>query len=237
MNKFKSSKKKNNKVINLIVIIFLIITFFASIIFAKINNMITNNMSRVADKRIEKFLYSYVTNYIYDTCLKENNYDNLIKINYKNNEITSVDYDLKKTYVILNNISNALNDAIKKLEKGTNVTDTNDLYLKSSDKGLILFLPLGIMSNKIYLTNLGPKIPVKIIFIGKYLSNIKTKVTSYGINNGLLEIYVTLTLSGETISPVNKNEIKLDYDILIAAKVVEGKVPNLYGYENILNNL
>ena len=70
---------------------------------------------------------------------------------------------------------------------------------------------------------------ILINFVGSVLTNIKTKITDYGINNALVEIYVTVVLQTDLISPVVEKENKIDYDVLIASAVINGRVPEIYG--------
>ena len=50
-----------------------------------------------------------------------------------------------------------------------------------------------------------------------------------GINNALVEIYVTVELKTDMISPVSEKTNKIDYDVLIASTVINGRVPEFYG--------
>ena len=59
-------------------------------------------------------------------------------------------------------------------------------------------------------------------------SHLNTKVTSYGINNALLEIYLQVTISYEIILPVTAHKETLEYELLIDAGLIQGKVPNWY---------
>ena len=72
------------------------------------------------------------------------------------------------------------------------------------------------------------------------VANIKTKVTNYGFNNALLEIYVTVELQKLIITPLGKKTTPFNYDIIIGALVINGAVPEFYGgsyetYSNILD--
>ena len=78
-------------------------------------------------------------------------------------------------------------------------------------------------------SNLGPKIPVKIKFIGSILTGVKTKVTDYGINNSLIEVYTTISIQTLVITPVSKDRKTRNYEILVSSKIIEGKVPEIYG--------
>ena len=44
-----------------------------------------------------------------------------------------------------------------------------------------------------------------------------------------MEIYVTVVLDTNLISPVVEKSSKLDYDVLVASTVVNGRVPEVYG--------
>jgi len=149
-------------------------------------------------------------------------------------EILTVNYDLEKTYKILTDVSQILENGINNLENGKIDVTIYDKYLNSSQNGLILNIPLFLGSENIFLNNLGPNIPVLINFNEFLLTNIKTKVTNYGFNNALLEIYITVEMQKLIITPLKKNEDKFYYDILIGAMVVNGSVPEFYGgtYEN-----
>ena len=80
-----------------------------------------------------------------------------------------------------------------------------------------------------FLNNLGPKIPVKVSVVGNVLTNIKTKMTNYGINNVLAEVYVTLDITEQVIVPMTYDKLKTNYEILISTFFINGKVPSFYG--------
>ena len=79
------------------------------------------------------------------------------------------------------------------------------------------------------ISNLGPKVYLKINFVGTLLTNIKTKITNYVLNICLVELYVTVELTDQLVTPVEKHESKINYDVLIASKIINGRVPTFYG--------
>ena len=99
----------------------------------------------------------------------------------------------------------------------------------SLNKGIMIEVPFFLNSNWSLLTNLGPRIPVKIELIGSVKTNIKTNVKNYGINNALVEIYSVTTININIVTPGKSQDYILDYDILLDTKLVEGRVPYLYG--------
>ena len=74
-----------------------------------------------------------------------------------------------------------------------------------------------------------PKITVKINYTDALLTNIYTKITNYGMNNALVEAYIKISIEGQIITPITKNAEKIDYDMLISSKIINGRVPLYYG--------
>jgi len=159
------------------------------------------------------------------------------------NAISMENGDIKEAQSYTREVSSLLavilKDALINLENGKIDVSIYDKYLENGKDGLLLNVPIFLGSNNIFLNNLGPKIPIIINFNGSLLTNIKTKVTNYGLNNALLEIYITVEIEKLIITPVVKDKEKFYYDILIGAVVVNGTVPNFYGgtYENSSNIL
>ena len=142
-------------------------------------------------------------------------------------EITSMNYDMNKVYKIAENLTIYLEENISSQAKLNEYLQTNNSV--ASSKGLVLTFPLGQISESIYLSNLGPKIPVLVRFIDSVRTNVKTTVTDYGINNALLNISLEVKLSYEMITPITEQNQTLEYSILLDSQVIQGAVPNIYG--------
>lgn len=230
MRKFKATKKSNKTSTKFSVFVFFLIIICAIFLFNYYGNKSTPKILSVADHKIEKVTYQFFSDLITDKVLNENSTNDILNIRTNSiNEIISIDYDIEKTYYLLTQISKILKNGISDFENGKIDVTIYDSYLKKSKKGLYLDMPMFIATNNVFLTNIGPRIPVHIHFTGSLLTNIKTKVTEYGFNNALLEIYVTVKISESILTPHKNDELNTDYDILIAAKVVNGKVPEFYG--------
>ena len=142
-------------------------------------------------------------------------------------EITSMNYDMNKVYKIAENLTIYLEENISSQAKLNEYLQTNNSV--ASSKGLVLTFPLGQISESIFLSNLGPKIPVLVRFIDSVRTNVKTTVTDYGINNALLNISLEVKLSYEMITPITEQNQTLEYSILLDSQVIQGAVPNIYG--------
>ena len=241
MRRFKNKSNNKNTIKKfLIFIVFFCVIIFTFILFKSYTYKISGTAVLLIQEKLDKVIYQFFTDLITDDVISFERTKDLLKINKNSkDEIISVDYNLEKTYEILTNTSTILKNSLLNLENGKIDVSIYDKYLSNGKNGLLLNIPIFLGSDNIFLNNLGPRIPVIINFNGSLLTNIKTKVTNYGLNNALLEIYITIELEKLIITPIVKDEEKFYYDILIGALVVNGTVPNFYGgsYENNSNIL
>ena len=222
-------KKVKHRISNIVLLIGSLIFFFTFILFNYYSNKLNDKVIEVAELELKKRTKKFLSENIGYDLLNNNKIDNILNIHTNNQgEILYVDYNLKNSYAILEDVTKKITNKINELEQGESIVDQN---ICSSNKGLFLKVPLLIASNNILLSSLGPKIILPINFIGSILTNIKTKITDYGINNALVEMYVTIEITEELITPVTKKEISYNYDVLITSKVINGRVPYIYGGE------
>lgn len=229
MKKYFKNKKQNT--INyLLFIVFFIVLINAFLLFNTFGKNMTTNIDIMINEKIDKVLYQFFSELINDKVVNNKNISNILLINKnRDGEIITVDYDIEKTYKNLTNISKILRKGITDLENGTIDVLTYDKYLQSGHNGLILYIPFFLNNKNIFLNNLGPRIPVLINFNETLLTNIKTKVTNYGFNNALLEVYITVEMKKLLITPYKKIDDIFKYEILIGAVVINGRVPAFYG--------
>ena len=220
MKQFKSHKHVNY--ITIIVIITLILTL---IILSFINNNITPKLLDISTKAIDTYNNHLIMDFISNDSLSTSDLNELIILVKNNkNEIISVNYDVEKSYKILKEVTNGLHEIITK----TSYKDITDYDYDIKDD-LIIFYPIGLASNYAYFNNLGPKIPIKIKFLSSLVTGINTKVSNYGINNVLLELYINVKITDDIVIPFRKENIENNYDILLSSKIVFGNVPTYLG--------
>lgn len=239
--KFKNSKWIRPKVSTTLTLILLFICFFCCLFLSNFNKKITPKLLEVASKNLDKLTYNLFNNYTIMTQLDEETINNILQIHHNDKgEIINISYNTKNAYKIANLLATRLKNDFNAIENGKLNIEYYDQELSNGLDGFVLSLPIGSASDLIYLTNLGPRIPVKIKFIGTILTNLKTKVQNYGINNALIEVYIDVSISHEIITPITFQTKELKYEIMIGAEIINGVVPELYGglYEtksNILN--
>ena len=214
----KTKKKPIIKKILFTIVIILVLSFnFLSFIGNKITPKVTS-LAKVSLNHHIKNIASNFKEYTY------NNKDILIPTYNNKNEVTSLTYDMKVVYEIAGAFTNNIKSSLK--EKNNNIP-----FITETNNNKILFMiPIGALSNQALFTSMGPKIPVQIYFVDNVFTEIKTKVTDYGINNALIEIYLSINLTYEIVSPFVREQVTLNYNLPIDQKIITGVVPNIIGH-------
>lgn len=230
MRAFRKRKVKKITIKFLVFIVIFCVIFLTIFFYRKYSYNISKNAIVLLNEKLDKIISQFFTDLITNDVIEMEKISNILELNKNSkDEIVYINYNLEDTYELLTNISIILKDSLNNLENGKIDVKTYDSYLESGKYGLLFNIPLFLGSKNIFVNNLGPRIPVKVNFNGELLTNIKTKVTNYGLNNALLEIYVTVEIDKLLITPINKEKEKFNYDILISAAVINGKVPEFYG--------
>ena len=221
MKRFKSKKIKIN-LISIIIISIIIITINLLIY---INKNISPKLIQISEYSLETYNNHLIMDFISNDTLSKSELNDIINlVKNKDEDIVSVDYDVQKSYQLLQTITSELYEIIS----NTSYKDITEYDFDLKDD-LVLYYPIGLASDYVYFNNLGPKIPVKIKFLSSLVTNLSTKVSNYGINNVLVEIYVDIDITDDVVVPFKSESIKKHYDILLASKVVMGKVPMYLG--------
>ncbi len=214
----KTKKKPIIKKILFTIVIIIVLSFnFLSFIGNKITPKVTS-LAKVSLNHHIKNVASNFKEYTY------NNKDILIPTYNNKNEVTSLTYDMKVVYEIAGAFTSNIKSSLK--EKNNNIP-----FITETNNNKILFMiPIGALSNQALFTSMGPKIPVQIYFVDNIFTEIKTKVTDYGINNALIEIYLSINLTYEIVSPFVREQVTLNYNLPIDQKIITGVVPNIIGH-------
>lgn len=151
-----------------------------------------------------------------------------------NGEIATIDFNPAIVNKVLNTTTNVVLINLKAIEEGNiDFVELPDILISyDKDKlknGIIYEIPLGTITNSGFLSNLGPKIPIKLNIIGSVESNVKTNIKEYGINNALVEIYIRISVTEQINVPFISKRVTVTSDIPVALKVIQGSVPKYYG--------
>ena len=235
MNRFMHRKrivlKRRNIVLSIIIMIIITIIFM----FNFINKRVTPLFLDLAESETEK-LATLIINDAVGKQVSDGLDSNLLYNINKDSKgnISSIDFNSITVNKLLTTITSSIELNLKYLEEGrVDLLNVPDSVLVSYDKkdlkkGIIYKIPSGVIFNNTILSNIGPKVPVKLNLVGSITSNIKAKTTNYGINNALIEVYVDIKVTLEVILPYTKRKTSVESSIPIALKMIQGSVPSYY---------
>ena len=69
---------------------------------------------------------------------------------------------------------------------------------------------------------------MRFSFIGTVSSNLDTKVTSYGINNALVEINIDVTIMEQITLPHSTKKVPVTLSVNLVTELIQGDIPNYY---------
>lgn len=237
MQRFRKKRKILFKMKKRNFIILIIIGIILGIIsvFHYINKKVTPLFLDLAESETEKLATLIINDAVGKQVSEGLKTDTLFDINKDaSGSITSIDFNSATVNKLLTTITTSVELNLKYLEEGrVDLLNLPDSILVSYDekdlkKGIIYKIPSGSIFNNTILSNIGPKIPVKLNLVGSITSNINTKTTNYGINNALIEVYVDLNVTLEVILPYTKRKTSVETSIPVALKMIQGSVPNFY---------
>lgn len=229
--------KRKNKRNNILFLILLIITLVIILSFIFINYYskkaypILKSYAEAETKKLTILIINKaVTKQLYNMDVEE-----LFKVTYnKDGEIILIDFDTKKTSKILSNMTSLVELNMRAVEEGKidmielpeNSLSNYNMDLLS--KKIICEIPFGLTTGSSLLSNIGPKIPVKISLVGDVSTNFSTEIVEYGINNALLKVIVNISVTTKVILPITSEDLTINANIPIGMKVIQGKIPNYY---------
>lgn len=221
--------------LNKIIIVFILIIVFIILTFRFINKKVSPILMDYAESYIKKVTNLIINKAISKQLSEELNIEDLFIITKDGNDyIRTIDFNPTLVNKALTIITNNIQLNLKYLEEGKidsiDLPDNVEIKLDNdkSNKGVVYEIPSGIVFNNSLLANLGPKIPVKLNLIGDIVSNINASVTNYGINNALIEVSVTVSVEEMVLLPITTKKIKVESNVPVAMKLVQGTVPNYY---------
>lgn len=208
-------KKKTNYFI-----IFLVIFIITRMMLKDIGSKLAYHIENIVIKNVNKSVYNNVFSILGSDELGSEELLDVISLSKNNDgEVISVDYNMNIAYDVLSNCMEDLYSSITSL-------DMSSLYKSGINN--VYYIPMGLIYNNVLLDNLGFRIPCKINFISDIDMGFMTKVKDYGVNNLLIEIYLVIDVKNYIMSPSTYKEFGEKYEILVASKIVLGRIPMYY---------
>ena len=227
--------KIRKKRIKLKILIIIFITFFCLVLSILFINFYSKKASPIiinsAEPEIKRLMFLVINNSV-DEIIENNDINDIFTIRYNNSgDIILIDFDSRKSSIILNKIINLVEFNMKNISDGN--VDKYDKYydreeLELLKDGIITKVPFGIVFNVNYLNNLGPKIPIKLSYVRDLEVNFSTDVVEYGINNALLKLNINIKANVRIILPIISDNIEVNFIIPVTMKILQGSIPSYY---------
>ena len=218
---------KNKRIIRLKRLLIVLIFFsIISIIFSVLMNNIKNYFLEYATKEVEQISSIVINSSITDDILDSLSFEELYIITKNDRlEIEMVDYNSFLVVRFLRDITDKLQSDLIDIENG----NFSVLKKESNIDKVLFYIPFGRVFNTTLFNNMGPKIPVKVEYIGYVSTNVKTIIKEYGINNSLIEMSVHIEINAKVLLPLISEDIVISKDVPISYKIINGSIPNYYG--------
>ena len=233
MKRIKLKKKHKIKTSTKIATTAILICIFVYLFISYCGKKVLPILMKEAQIDCKKMAILIIKNSLNDEVLSILDDDLYTVIQNNNGEIQTIDFNPMVVNKFLTKTTAIVSENLRNLEKGNiddiPFIDSSDFDVKNLKNGVISRIPMGIISNNVFLSNLGPKVPVKLNLVGNVVSSVETKVRNYGINSALIEIFAKVEVTEEVIIPFQTKTIKIVNNIPVGIKIINGTVPNYYG--------
>ena len=234
MKRMDLKRRRNNKsnIIVIIIILLIISIFYIFKIFNEKALPIFLEYSQIETKKIVSLI---TTTTITEEIAKNTIMDDLFITSYdKNGNIDSIDFNSSNVNLLLTKAAKLVDQNLRYLESGEidklsiSRSTLSNYDSKKLVNGIFYELPSGIIFNNPILSNIFPKIPIKLDLIGNTICILNTDIESYGINSMFLKVNIEITVEVKILLPFTTKKVEVLSRIPIIMKIIEGNIPNYY---------
>ena len=204
-------------------------SFFVYLIDKRLNKI----FNEYIDIEVKKVSNNVVTRAVNNYITKEK-YNEFLLISYNSNgEINKISYNTEKINNFTSSFSAYLEKVLYNLESGT----IDDYYLDSRLKhggfmavknSIVCNVSFGALTGSTLFSSMGPKIPIKIVFLGDINTDVEIKFEEYGINNIIVKMYLVVNVYERASLPITSKEKKITIREIMAVDIIRGELPNYY---------
>lgn len=243
MKKIKLRRRRKFDKINTIIIVIILLFLSIGMVLGYINSKLSPRLLNFAEMQTQKIANAIINRAVSKQIVNGMDIDKLFStLQNKEGEIQTIDFNPVIVNKVLNTVTNAVHTGLKSVEQGNiELIEIPDDIIVEYDKaklkrGIVFEFPLGAVSENAFLSNLGPRVPVKLNLIGTVSSNINTKISQYGINNALIEVFVRIEIVEKINLPLASRDVAVVSDIPVAMKIIQGKIPEYYNSNGLNSN-
>ena len=203
----------------------IIIIIFSLILSFVIIDYLANKSRNVLLPIAESMTRKVVTMIINSACDESMIEDDLYIINKnRDDEIEMITYNSFEVTKLINQVTSNFETKIRQIENG----EINYYGYNDELGGIIAEIPIGVIFGNTMLSNIGPKIKVRLNMLGDIVSNIETEVKPYGINNAYVELRIFLEVTARIVLPFASEKVVISNVIPLSMNIVQGSIPEAY---------
>ena len=185
-------------------------------------------LKQYIDVEVERLANNIVSKAIHEKSLEYDYNDLLI-----NNSNDKDYYDINKLNSIKNDITLYIQDVLSNLDN----SKISDYFIpdrikygrfKGIKSGVICDISLGSLKKSVVFANIGPSIPIRLLFTSQIDSSIDIDVEEYGINNVVLKLYLIVTLKEQINMPISSERKDIVIKTPLSINIIRGKIPSYY---------
>ncbi len=179
-------------------------------------------------------LANNIVNKSINEIMANNKYEKFLVIDRENNDIEKISYNTSEINKLTNDVTNYIQKELLKLDDGY----VDDFFVsdrlkkgkfKNIKNGIICDVSLGSIKKSSVFANVGPTIPIKLVFMSQVKTDVDVKVKEYGINNVMVEIYLIVKVREVVSMPITSDSREIVVREPISIDIVRGNIPNYYG--------
>lgn len=158
-------------------------------------------------------------------------------------EIEMIDFNTVNVTRFLNSITNLIEDNLRAVSNG-DISSVNmdfdgvsEIDYENMGKGIIFETTMGNFTGSSLISNIGPRIPIKMGIMGDVVSNVETDIREYGINNAYIEVGIRVSVDTMVNTPFISQVVNVEVIVPISMKVISGNIPGYYlnGFQSSSN--
>lgn len=151
----------------------------------------------------------------------------------ENGELESIDYNIIYVNQLVDEMVSRTESTINEVQQGHYTAKDDSRYEKyleniCEEDGVITTIPLESLISFPPVSFLHCRIPVRFQVESNVIGKVNTQVESYGINNTLVKINVTISMKQKMMLPFFHDIKTIEIEFPIAMKIIRGEIPRVY---------
>ena len=205
---------------------FLMSVFFVILIDKKsrslVNTYIDTEAERLANNLVSEAIHDKLADYDY----------NLLNVKYEGSK-ENITYNTSELNKLTNRIVKEIQYELDNLDEGkikesNLLNNTRNKKFKHIKNGIICDLSIGSVRKSLLFANIGPTIPIKLIFLSQINTDIDINTKEYGINNIIVTINLKVTLQEQITMPITSKRKNIIIEQPLMINIIKGEIPYLY---------